>query len=75
MERQRSKDGDKSERGLAKDNAKLLKERQKKEDKDRSESRISVMMGRKRGKVKFIEFTDLHTKYLYRLYLQLNQRR
>ena len=75
MERQRSKDGDKSEKGLAKDNAKLLKERQKKEDKDRSESRISVMMGRKRGKVKFIEFTDLHTKYLYRLYLQLNQRR
>ena len=54
MERQRSKDGDKSEKGLAKENAKLLKERQKKEDKDRSESRISVMMGRKRGKVNFI---------------------
>jgi dual specificity tyrosine-phosphorylation-regulated kinase 2/3/4 len=29
------------------------KDRQKKEDKDRSESRISVLMGRKRGKVRF----------------------
>jgi len=34
-----------------KEKAKLEKERQKKEDKDRSESRISVIINRKRGKV------------------------
>lgn len=37
-------------RELEKEKAKLEKERQKKEDKDRSESRISVIINRKRGK-------------------------
>jgi dual specificity tyrosine-phosphorylation-regulated kinase 2/3/4 len=32
---------------------KAEKEKQKKEEKERSESRISVLMGRKRGKVSF----------------------
>lgn len=46
---QKAKDAEK-ERGKQE---KLEKERQKKEDKDRSESRISVLMGRRRGKVRF----------------------
>jgi dual specificity tyrosine-phosphorylation-regulated kinase 2/3/4 len=46
----RAKDVERS----AKETAKLQKEKQKREDKDRSESRISVMMGRKRGKVYFL---------------------
>lgn len=46
-ENKRTKDTER----LTKETAKLQKERQKKEDKDRSESRISVMIGRKRGKV------------------------
>lgn len=50
-ESKRAKDAEKSEREAAKETAKMQKEKQKKEDKDRSESRISVMMGRKRGKV------------------------
>lgn len=33
---------------------KLEKEKQKKEDKERSESRISMLIGRKRGKVGFL---------------------
>ncbi|KZP29987.1 hypothetical protein FIBSPDRAFT_1038668 [Athelia psychrophila] len=49
-EAKRSKEVEKAEREAAKDAAKLQKEKQKREDKDRSESRISVMMGRKRGK-------------------------
>lgn len=51
LEIQRAKDAAREaekERGKL---AKLEKEKQKKEDKDRSESRISVLMGRKRGKV------------------------
>lgn len=36
--------------------AKAEKEKQKKEEKDRSESRISVLMGRKRGKVSWSFF-------------------
>ena len=54
-ESKRAKEAEKSEREtakeVAKETARLQKEKQKKEDKDRSESRISVMMGRKRGKV------------------------
>lgn len=50
-EAKRVKDVEKAEKEAAKDAAKLQKEKQKKEDKERSESRISVMMGRKRGKV------------------------
>lgn len=46
-ESQRIKDAEKEKGKLEKQE----KERQKKEDKDRSESRISVLMGRKRGKV------------------------
>ncbi|KAF7971643.1 hypothetical protein HWV62_20682 [Athelia sp. TMB] len=49
-EAKRSKEVEKAEREAAKESAKLQKEKQKKEDKERSESRISVMMGRKRGK-------------------------
>jgi len=51
LEIQRAKD---AARDAEKEKArleKLEKEKQKKEDKDRSESRISVLMGRKRGKV------------------------
>ncbi|KAJ7067731.1 hypothetical protein B0H15DRAFT_895756 [Mycena belliarum] len=43
---QKAKDAEKEKERLAK----AEKERQKKDDKDRSESRISVLMGRKRGK-------------------------
>jgi dual specificity tyrosine-phosphorylation-regulated kinase 2/3/4 len=50
-ESKRAKEVEKLEKEAAKETAKLQKEKQKKEDKDRSESRISVMMGRKRGKV------------------------
>ncbi|KAF4615076.1 hypothetical protein D9613_002862 [Agrocybe pediades] len=46
-EAQKAKD---SSRESDKEKAKLEKERQKKEDKDRSESRISVIINRKRGK-------------------------
>ncbi|KAH9483849.1 Dual specificity tyrosine-phosphorylation-regulated kinase 4 [Psilocybe cubensis] len=46
-EQQRVKD---AARESEKERIKLEKERQKKEDKDRSESRISVIMNRKRGK-------------------------
>jgi dual specificity tyrosine-phosphorylation-regulated kinase 2/3/4 len=42
---------DDSQRAKDAEKEKLERERQKKEDKDRSESRISVLMGRKRGKV------------------------
>ncbi|KAJ7490045.1 hypothetical protein B0H11DRAFT_1051727 [Mycena galericulata] len=45
-ELQKAKDAEKEKERLAK----LEKEKQKKDDKDRSESRISVLMGRKRGK-------------------------
>ncbi|KAJ7684810.1 CMGC/DYRK/DYRK2 protein kinase [Mycena polygramma] len=45
-ELQKLKDAEKEKERLAK----AEKEKQKKEDKDRSESRISVLMGRKRGK-------------------------
>lgn len=48
-EAQRAKD---AARELEKEKTKLEKERQKKEDKDRSESRISVIINRKRGKVR-----------------------
>ena len=48
-------DKEKSDAKSAKEEARAAKEaekeRHKKEDKDRSESRISVLMGRKRGKV------------------------
>jgi dual specificity tyrosine-phosphorylation-regulated kinase 2/3/4 len=40
-----------SRRGRDSDGGKSVKERAKKEEKDRSESRISALMGRKRGKV------------------------
>jgi dual specificity tyrosine-phosphorylation-regulated kinase 2/3/4 len=45
---QKAKDAEKEKEKLAK----VEKEKQKKDDKDRSESRISVLMGRKRGKVR-----------------------
>ncbi|KAJ7702473.1 hypothetical protein B0H17DRAFT_1327388 [Mycena rosella] len=45
-ELQKAKDAEKEKEKLAK----AEKEKQKKDDKDRSESRISVLMGRKRGK-------------------------
>ena len=51
-EAQRAKD---AARELEKGKNKLEKERQKKEDKERSESRISMIMNRKRGKV-YINF-------------------
>lgn len=41
-----------------KERAKLEKEKQKKEAKDRSESRISVMINRKRGKVSHVDATS-----------------
>ena len=44
-------DKEKSDSRSGKDESRSDKEKQKKEDKDRSESRISVLMGRKRGKV------------------------
>jgi dual specificity tyrosine-phosphorylation-regulated kinase 2/3/4 len=47
-EAQKAKD---AARELEKGRNKLEKERQKKEDKERSESRISMIMNRKRGKV------------------------
>jgi dual specificity tyrosine-phosphorylation-regulated kinase 2/3/4 len=40
-----------STKAAEKEAEKSEKERQRKEDKDRSESRISVLIGRKRGKV------------------------
>ena len=43
---------------LEKEKTKLEKERQKKEDKDRSESRISVIINRKRGKVRHDHSTN-----------------
>ena len=47
-------DKEKSDSKSAKEDGRLTdKEKQKKEEKDRSESRISVLMGRKRGKVSF----------------------
>jgi dual specificity tyrosine-phosphorylation-regulated kinase 2/3/4 len=51
-EAQRVKD---AARELEKEKTKLEKERQKKEDKDRSESRISVIINRKRGKVRRLQ--------------------
>ncbi|KAJ7184093.1 hypothetical protein C8R46DRAFT_937896 [Mycena filopes] len=47
-ELQRTKDAEKEKEKILK--AEREKQKQKKEDKDRSESRISVLMGRKRGK-------------------------
>ncbi|KAJ7349385.1 hypothetical protein DFH08DRAFT_865265 [Mycena albidolilacea] len=49
-ELQRMKDAEKEKEKEKERLAKAEKEKQKKEDKDRSESRISVLMGRKRGK-------------------------
>ncbi|KAJ7074410.1 hypothetical protein C8F01DRAFT_1100425 [Mycena amicta] len=50
-ELQKMKDAEKEKEKHAKlEQAKLEKEKQKKDEKDRSESRISVLMGRKRGK-------------------------
>ena len=54
-EAQREKD---AARELEKERTKLEKERQKKEDKDRSESRISVIINRKRGKVRLDHSTN-----------------
>jgi dual specificity tyrosine-phosphorylation-regulated kinase 2/3/4 len=49
-------DKEKSDNKSSKDEARQVrnseKERQKKDEKERSESRISVLMGRKRGKVR-----------------------
>ena len=53
-EAQKAKD---AARELEKGKNKLEKERQKKEDKDRSESRISMIMNRKRGKVFNFQFS------------------
>lgn len=44
-------DKEKSDSRSAKEEARAEKEKHKKDEKDRSESRISVLMGRKRGKV------------------------
>jgi dual specificity tyrosine-phosphorylation-regulated kinase 2/3/4 len=52
------RDNQKAE-GAERDNEKLDRERSKKEDKDRSESRISVLIGRKRGKVRQ-QYTSIH---------------
>ncbi len=52
-EAQRAKDAD---RESEKERHKAEKERQKKEDKDRSESRISVIINRKRGKVSLLRY-------------------
>lgn len=52
-EAQRAKD---AARESEKERHKAEKERQKKEDKDRSESRISVIMNRKRGKVSLFRY-------------------
>ncbi|KAF7359474.1 CMGC/DYRK/DYRK2 protein kinase [Mycena sanguinolenta] len=49
-ELQRMKDAEKEKEKEKERLAKAERERQKKEEKDRSESRISVLMGRKRGK-------------------------
>jgi dual specificity tyrosine-phosphorylation-regulated kinase 2/3/4 len=64
-ESKRAKDAEKSEREAAKETAKLQKEKQKKEDKDRSESRISVMMGRKRGKVRSMTYCGLFIPLIF----------
>lgn len=52
-------------RDAEKERAKLEKEKQKKEDKDRSESRISVLISRKRGKVRISRFSghDTHLDF------------
>lgn len=52
-------------REAEKERAKLEKEKQKKEDKDRSESRISVLISRKRGKVRVSHFLrhDTHLDF------------
>jgi dual specificity tyrosine-phosphorylation-regulated kinase 2/3/4 len=47
-------------RELEKGRNKLEKERQKKEDKERSESRISMIMNRKRGKVFIFRLSPVH---------------
>jgi dual specificity tyrosine-phosphorylation-regulated kinase 2/3/4 len=52
-ERQDEK-SERAQRRLTKDAEKLVEKERKKDEKDRSESRISVLMGRKRGKVSFI---------------------
>lgn len=52
-EAQRAKE---AARESEKERQKAEKERQKKEDKDRSESRISVIMNRKRGKVRILKY-------------------
>lgn len=56
-EAQKAKD---AARELEKGRNKLEKERQKKEDKERSESRISMIMNRKRGKVFEIRLSSVH---------------
>ena len=56
-EAQKAKD---AARELEKGRNKLEKERQKKEDKERSESRISLIMNRKRGKVFEIRLSSVH---------------
>ena len=56
-EAQKAKD---AARELEKGRNKLEKERQKKEDKERSESRISMIMNRKRGKVFEIQLFSVH---------------
>ena len=57
-EAQRAKD---AARELEKEKTRLEKERQKKEDKDRSESRISVIINRKRGKVRYFDHSNNRT--------------
>jgi dual specificity tyrosine-phosphorylation-regulated kinase 2/3/4 len=56
-EAQKAKD---AARELEKGRNKLEKERQKKKDKERSESRISMIMNRKRGKVLEIRLSSVH---------------